>query len=99
MEFSARVTPIDEIYPNRWRYILRLNKYLYGLKSSGQNWFEKLQSGLTDKNFVQIQLDKYVSYRYGCIILTYVDDWIIIGKSMEIVDSIIYSLCDGYEYF
>ena len=79
--------------------MLRLNKSLYGLKSSGHSWFEKLQSGLTDKNFVQIQVDKCVFYIFWCIILTYVDDFIIIGNSMAIVDSVIDSLRDGYEYF
>ena len=99
MELPVGVTPIDETDSNRRRYVFRPNKYLYGLKSSGHNWFENIRSGLTYKIFFQCQVDKCVFYRDGCIILTYVDDWIIIGKSMEIVDSIIYSLCDGYEYF
>ena len=72
--------------------MLRLNKYLYGIKYSGHSWFEKLRSGLTDRHIVQSQVEKCVFYRYGCIILTYVDDYIIIGKIMTIVDSVIYSL-------
>ena len=89
MELPAGVTPIDEVESNRRRYVLSLNKYLYGLKSSGHNWFEKLRSGLTDRNFVQSQIDKCVFYRDGCIILCYVDDCIIIGKKMTIVDTVI----------
>ena len=79
--------------------MLRLNKSLYGLKSRGHNWFENLRSGLTDIHFVQSQIDKCVFYRDGYVILTYVDDCIIIGKSMEIVDSVIKSLNDGDEDF
>ena len=54
---------------------------------------------MTDRHFVQRQIDKCVFYRDGCVILTYVDDCIIIGESMEIVDSVIKSLHDGDEYF
>ena len=97
MELPAGVNPINETDYNIRRYVLRLNKFLYDIKSSWHNWFEKLRSGLTDKNFVQIQVEKCVFYGYGCIILTYVDDCIIVGKSMEIVDSIIYYLRDGDE--
>ena len=98
-ELPTGVTTIDETDSNRKCYVLRLNKYIYGLKSSEHNWFEKLRSGLTDGNFVQIQVEKCVFYRYGCLILTYVDDLIIIGKSTAIVDYVIDSLHDGDEDF
>ena len=42
MELLVGVTPIDETDSNRRRYMLRFNKSLYRIKSSGQNWFEKL---------------------------------------------------------
>ena len=72
---------------------------MYGLKNSGHNLFEKIRSGLVDRGFIQSQVDKCVFFRDGCIILTYVDDCIIIGKSMTMVDSIIDSLRDGDEDF
>ena len=87
MELPAGVTPINEVDSNRRRYVLRLNKSLYGLKSSRHTWFEKLRSGLTDRYFVQIQIYKCVFYRDGYVILTYVDDCIVVGKSTEIADS------------
>ena len=99
MELPAGVTPIEETDATRRRYVLRLNKSLYGLKNSGHNWFEKLRSGLVDRGFIQSQVDKCVFFRDGCIILTYVDDCIIIGKSMHMVDSVIDSLRDGDEDF
>ena len=99
MELPTGVTPIDEVDSNRRRYVLRLNKSLYGLKSSGQNWFKKLRSGLTDRHFFQSQIDKCVFYIDRCVILNYIDDCIIIGKSMEIVDSVIESLHDSDEDF
>ena len=99
MELPEVVNPIYEIDSNIRRYVLRLNKYLYEIKYSGHNWFEKLRSGLTDRYFVQIQVDKCVFYRYGYIILTYVDYCIIIGKSVAIMDSVIDSLRDRDEDF
>ena len=60
MELPAGVTPIEKVESNRRRYVLRLNKPLYGLKSSRHNWFKKLRSGLTDRLFFQSQIDKCV---------------------------------------
>ena len=54
---------------------------------------------MTDRHFVQSQIDKCVFYIYRCFILIYVDDCIIIGKSMKIVDSVIEPLHDGDEDF
>ena len=97
MELPMGMSPEDDI--NRRKYVLRLNKSLYGLKQAGHNWFEKLKAGLIDRDFVQSQVDKCVFYRQDCIILTYVDDCIIVGKDMQIVDSLIESLTVGHEKF
>jgi len=99
MELPSGVTPLDEVNDNRRRYGLRLNKSVYGLKQAGHNWFEKLRSGLEDRDFLQSRVDSCVFYREGCIVLTYVDDCIILGKNMAIVDSVIQSLRDGQEDF
>jgi hypothetical protein len=64
-------------------YVLKLNKSLYGLKQAGYNWFAKLSNGLQDQGFVQSSIDSCVFFGPGCIVLTYVDDCIIIGDSMD----------------
>ena len=74
MELPVGVTSIDETDSNIRHYNLRLNKYIYGEKSNGHNWFEKRSLGLTDRHFVQSQVDKCLFYRDICIILTYVYD-------------------------
>ena len=79
--------------------MLRLNKSLYGHKQAGHNWFEKLRNGLTDRGFLQSQVNPCVFFKDECIVLAYVDDCIILGKHMHIVDSVIDSLRMGNEDF
>ena len=80
---------------NRKHYVLRLNKSLYGLKQAGYNWFAKLSNGLKDRGFVPSSNDPCVFFGQGCIVLTYVDDCIIVGDSMHRIQS----LHGGDEHF
>ena len=51
------------------------------------------------RNFIQSQVDKCVFFRKDCIVLTYVDDCIILGKTLADVDAVISSLHVGGEKF
>ena len=93
------MTPTDEVDENYRKYVLRLNKSLYGLKQAGHNWFEKLKTGLTIRYYIQSQIDRCVFFKDGCMVVTYVDDCIIQGTSLAIVDSVIESLRYGKEGF
>jgi hypothetical protein len=64
-------------------YVLRLNKSLYELKQAGYNWFAKLSNGLQVCSFVQSRIDPCVFFNHNCIVLTYVDDCIIIGDTHD----------------
>ena len=99
MELRAGVNPTDVSDGDRRKYVLKLNKSLYGLKQAGYNWFKKLREGLITRDFIQSQVDKCVFYRKDCIIHTYVDDCIILGKDMAIVDAVISSLKKGHKEF
>ena len=80
-------------------YVLRLNKSLYGLKQAGYNWFAKISNGLRDCGFVQSNIDPCVFFGTKCIVLTYVDDCIIIGDTFDHINKQIQSLHDRDENF
>ncbi len=80
MELPAGINPTNVSDGDRHRYVLKLNKSLYGLKQAGYNWFKKLCKGLITCNFIQSQVDKCIFFQKDCIVLTYVDDCIILGK-------------------
>ena len=84
---------------HRKSYVLRLNKSLYGLKQAGYNWFAKLSNGLQDRGFVQSNIDPCVFFNHNCIVLTYVDDCIIIGDTHDRINLLIQSLHEGEENF
>ncbi len=99
MELPAGVNPVNISDGDRRRYVLKLNKSLYGLKQAGYNWFEKLRKGLITRDFIQSQVDKCVFFWKDCIVFTYVDDCIILRKDMAIVDAVISLLKEGHEDF
>jgi hypothetical protein len=47
MELPAGVNPVDVSDIDQCRYVLKLNKSLYGLKQAGFNWFKKLKGDLS----------------------------------------------------
>ncbi len=99
MELPAGVNLVNVMDVNQRRYVLKLNKSLYGLKKAGYNWFEKLWEGLIVQDFIQSQVDKCVFFWKDCIVLTYVDDCIIHGKTMADVDTVISLLYVGNKIF
>jgi hypothetical protein len=99
MELPAGINPNNVSDGDRRRYVPKLNKSLYGLKQTGNNWFEKLRKGLITCNFIQSQVDKCVFFWKDCIVLTCINDCVILGKDMTIIDAVISSLRGGNENF
>jgi hypothetical protein len=94
--------PLGFNAPNNesWKhYILRLNGSLYGLKQAGYNWFAKLSNGLQDQGFVPSSVDPCVFFGKDCIVLTYLDNCIIVANSMIQIDELISSLHGGDKIF
>ena len=72
---------------------------MYGLKQAGNNWFVKLCNGLLDCGFTQSNIDACVFFEKECIMLTYVDDCIIVADSMDHIEQLITSLHNCTENF
>jgi hypothetical protein len=67
------------------------------LKQAGYNWFAK--HGLEDLGFVPSSVDPCVFFCQGCIVLTCVDNCIIVGDSIQQTDALIQLLHGRDEHF
>jgi hypothetical protein len=76
-------------------YILKLNKSLYGLKQASLNWFKKFKQGLIDCGFHPSAINPCLYFEKGMIIITYVDDCIIVSNSMKDINTFVTSMKDG----
>ena len=56
------------------KYLLKLKKYLYGLKNASLNWYNKLNDTFEDRGFVESLSDPCVLISKDIIILVYFDD-------------------------
>ena len=65
---------------------------MYGLRQAGNNWFDALCSSLLALHFRQSQHDPCLFMRKDCIILVYVDDCLIFGRSDNVLDTVVSDL-------
>jgi len=72
--------------------VLRIKKNMYGLRQAGSNWFDALRSALINLGFCQSSHDPCLFIRKDCLLLVYVDDCLLFGKTDDILDSIVTSL-------
>ena len=68
------------------QYLLKLEVFLYGIKQASFNWYDKTKKSLEDSKYVASDNDPYLCLGNGMIILTYVDDCIIVGNNMKDID-------------
>ena len=61
-------------------------------KQSSANWYDCLKKGLERRGFRESKADPCVFMKKGMIILTYVDDFILIANKKETLDQFIHSL-------
>eukprot|EP00957_Ditylum_brightwellii_P114434 8724492-Ditylum_brightwellii.AAC.2 len=84
-------------------YFLRLNKSIYGLKQSSPNLYKLLSEALqkTGKDFKPSQADPCLFIKDDCVVVTYLDNVLIIGQSDEVINCFIKSLetdDEGFEF-
>jgi hypothetical protein len=82
-----------------WAYVLKLKKSLYGLKQESLNWFEKLKQGLKDRGFTPSEINPCLYLKKNMVLLTYVNDFIIISPSKESINRLIAFMQSGPENF
>ena len=88
---------VDEAYKRQ--HVIKLKKNLYGLKQAGFNWFEHLSKGLKNRGFSKSNIDPCIFYRGDAIIITYVDDCIVLYRNKSVFDELLDSLINGPEKF
>ena len=81
--------------------VCKLLKSLYGLKQAPKQWHEKFDRTLTSAGFVVNEADKCVYYRYGggegVILCLYVDDILIFGSSLKVIEEVKEFLSNNFE--
>ena len=79
----------------------KLLKSLYGLKYAPKQWHEKFDRTLTSVGFVVNEVDKCVYHRYGggegVILCLYVDDILIFGPSLKVIEEVKEFLSNNFE--
>ena len=81
--------------------VCKLLKSLYGLKQAPKQWHEKFDRTLRSNGFVVNEADKCVYYRYGggegVILCLYVDDILIFGSSLKVIEEVKEFLSKNFE--
>ncbi len=79
-------TPSDE---DRKKYVLKLEKNLYGQKQAGRVWYQHLKRNLLKLGFKASNIDESVFYYGRTIFIVYTDDTILIGPHKVEIDELI----------
>ena len=74
------------------KYVLKLNKNLYGLSNASYNWFNKLKEGLESEGYIRSEIDQCIFLRKDSVILAYVDDMIALSKDKEVLNKLVANL-------
>ena len=74
---------------DRKKYVLKLEKNLYGQKQAGRVWYQHLKKNLLKLGFKASNIDECVFYYGKTIFTVYTDDTILIGPDQEEIDELI----------
>ena len=69
-------------------YVLKLRKNLYGSRNAARNWWLFLRKGLLERGFHQSDMDPCLFLRDDCLLLCYVDDCLLAGKSQHVLSQV-----------
>jgi hypothetical protein len=77
-------------------HVIKLLKNMYGLKQAGHNWYNSLTDHPLKSGFKQSQVDKYLFIRDNCIIVVYVDDYLLFSPTDDVLERMIKNLCQVF---
>ena len=81
------------------KMIIKLKQSLYGLKQASLNWFKMLKEGLEQRGYTSSEVDPCLFMSRDAIVLTYVDDCLILTNDNTTIDRLVQSLKNGEEKF
>jgi hypothetical protein len=84
-------------YADKYKYILKLVKNLYGQKQAGKVWYDHLKDKLTKLGFIQSKFDECVFYHGKTIFLVYTDDTILVGPDEKEIENIVKTLSKKFK--
>ena len=74
---------------NRGEWVIQLNKSLYGIKQSSANCFDIIKNGTEMSVYHKYQVDPCVIYIKYSVILTCIDDCVLVLQKQEKITSLV----------
>lgn len=89
---------LPEGYDDSETDVLRLKRALYGLKQAPREWNREIDRSLRNFGFCRCEADRclYIHPEHNLILLLYVDDMLIIGRDIRIINKIKKKLAQKY---
>ena len=84
-------------FTDRFIYMYKLIKNLYGLKGARKTWYDYLKSVILNQGWRQLPIDECLFTNNGVILVIYADDAILISQSKQNINYEITSLMKDYE--
>ncbi|GBM20072.1 hypothetical protein AVEN_268401-1 [Araneus ventricosus] len=81
-------------YPD---YVCKLDRALYRLQQSGRQWFTEISSVLEKLGFTKLKWANGVFLKNKVILLLYVDDIVLLGKTNEEIQMTVKLLANNFD--
>lgn len=79
-------------------YVCKIQKAIYGLHQSGRQWFLEIDKKLRSLGFKSLQWVNCVyTYNTDLILLLYVDDIVLMGRNMKIIEDVLKVIRSNFE--
>ena len=92
MDIYMKLLQGFNVGPESGRYVLKLQKNLYGLKQAGHNWFKKISGALGTLSINPRKVDPCVFIGEDVIVLVYVDNCLIFSRDKDKINQLIEKL-------